>query len=64
MLTSSKTKQCNLINKRYRFTNSIYKPRRCGLTHSFNIDKTAIRLECKPTGRRGYEEEKGRTVSK
>lgn len=43
---------------------NIYKPRRCGLTHSFNIDKTAIRLECKPTGRRGYEEEKGRTVSK
>lgn len=44
--------------------NSIYKPRRCGRTHSFNIDKTAIRLECKPTGRRGFEEEKGRTVSK
>lgn len=48
--------------------NSIYKPRRCGRTHSFNIDKTpdktAIRLECKPTGRRGYEEEKGTTVSK
>lgn len=41
--------------------NSIYKPRRCGLTHSFNIDKTAIRLECKPTG---YEEEKGTTVFK